>query len=130
MWASAATIGNCTCYCQRAFSGNRCQNCATGYLAPACQQCDVGYAEPNCMDACTSEAVSCNNNVIAPFPVGMYITGGKCVCVCKSNFAGEKCERCAAGYENFAAGCHEACTDPKISCYNNATSVSGVYPYC
>jgi hypothetical protein len=123
--------GNCTCACDLGWDGQRCTRCAAGYQGELCQVCAAGYYlyGSQCIDQCILNSVSCNGNALDT-PDGILNAGGLCVCKCKPNYDGAKCDRCKIGYEDYAGGCHDACTAPSISCSNNATAVSGKFPNC
>ena len=123
--------GNCTCECYFQRGGSKCEHCATGYTGTAdyCNLCAHGYEYspmPYCVDACVLVAVSCGGESFAD---SVTKIGGVCVCKCKAQYSGNRCEKCADGYADYPT-CHDNCTLTNVSCAHEATSVHGVFSNC
>ena len=104
----AGSAGSCTCRCLRGYAGARCDRCDMHF---------DGY--PDCRDNCTSRAVSCVDKFTITTEKLVNETdpdkSWTCPCSCLVGYAGEKCDRCADGYQNFPQ-CVDACTDTFVSC--------------
>uniref|UniRef100_A0A6J0UJV8 Laminin subunit alpha-4 n=1 Tax=Pogona vitticeps TaxID=103695 RepID=A0A6J0UJV8_9SAUR len=73
--------------CQRNTAGDHCEKCPDGYLG------DVTRGAPSFCQPCP-----CPLPLVANFAVSCYRKNGLVRCMCKENYAGPNCERCAPGY--------------------------------
>ncbi|NXX50388.1 LAMA4 protein, partial [Tricholaema leucomelas] len=73
--------------CQRNTTGQHCEQCPDGFIG------DVVSGVPTFCQPCP-----CPLPALANFAVSCYRKGGNVRCVCKENYAGPNCERCAPGY--------------------------------
>eukprot|EP01065_Artemidia_motanka_P030749 TRINITY_DN3683_c0_g1_i1.p1 TRINITY_DN3683_c0_g1~~TRINITY_DN3683_c0_g1_i1.p1 ORF type:complete len:1652 (+),score=593.74 TRINITY_DN3683_c0_g1_i1:81-5036(+) len=97
----------CVCECMDKYEGDKCDKCADGYVEfDTCRQCTV-------QNDCESDATYGEH----ADTVGSDSGRTKCVCNCKSNYAGDKCDECAEGHINYPQ-C-EKCTSAQ-HCSNHA----------
>ncbi|NXM80337.1 LAMA4 protein, partial [Oenanthe oenanthe] len=73
--------------CQRNTTGEHCERCADGFIG------DAAGGVPTLCQPCP-----CPLPQLANFAVSCYRKSGSVRCVCKENYAGPNCERCAPGY--------------------------------
>uniref|UniRef100_A0A8D0C9K3 Laminin subunit alpha-4 n=1 Tax=Salvator merianae TaxID=96440 RepID=A0A8D0C9K3_SALMN len=73
--------------CQRNTTGDHCEKCPDGYLG------DVITGAPSFCQPCP-----CPLPLIANFAASCYRKNGLVRCMCKENYAGPNCERCAPGF--------------------------------
>eukprot|EP01062_Namystynia_karyoxenos_P018281 TRINITY_DN16794_c0_g2_i1.p1 TRINITY_DN16794_c0_g2~~TRINITY_DN16794_c0_g2_i1.p1 ORF type:complete len:2177 (+),score=202.36 TRINITY_DN16794_c0_g2_i1:55-6531(+) len=112
---SNAQRTKCVCTCEERFTGERCESCSTrfhnepfncnkcaqGYITwPQCEECDVGAH-------CKGHATAVDSNT----------DNTDCVCTCRNQWTGAKCEVCPTQFEQLP-DCN-TCADGYI-----------VYPNC
>ncbi|NWV64755.1 LAMA4 protein, partial [Malurus elegans] len=73
--------------CQRNTTGQHCEQCPDGFIG------DAVRGAPTFCQPCP-----CPLPALANFAVSCYRKSGSVRCVCKENYAGPNCERCAPGY--------------------------------
>ncbi|NWW04153.1 LAMA4 protein, partial [Oreocharis arfaki] len=73
--------------CQRNTTGQHCEQCPDGFIG------DAVRGVPTFCQPCP-----CPLPALANFAVSCYRKSGSVRCVCKENYAGPNCERCAPGY--------------------------------
>ncbi|KAM5256538.1 laminin subunit alpha-4 [Ctenodactylus gundi] len=74
-------------HCQRNTTGEHCERCLDGYIG------DAFRGAPRSCQPCP-----CPLPHLASFAESCYRKNGAVRCVCKENYAGPNCERCAPGY--------------------------------
>ena len=118
-WHASSVSGNivagCVCECRKGYAGAKCDQCATNF---------ENY--PSCTEVTCTNVDNCHGH--ADTVSGTPSTG--CTCVCTSGFAGEQCNMCAAGYENYPT-CSLIQCNTNTDCSGHAASVTGtVYSGC
>ncbi|XP_065744712.1 laminin subunit alpha-4 [Phocoena phocoena] len=74
-------------HCQRNTTGEHCEKCLDGYIGDAIR------GAPRVCQPC-----ACPLPHVANFAESCYRKNGAVRCICKENYAGPNCERCAPGY--------------------------------
>ncbi|XP_062980837.1 laminin subunit alpha-4 [Elgaria multicarinata webbii] len=93
--------------CQRNTTGDHCERCPDGYLG------DVTRGAPSFCHPCP-----CPLPRVANFAVSCYRKNGVVRCMCKENYAGPNCERCAPGYYGSPLVIGSSCK--KCDCSGNS----------
>lgn len=133
---TSATV--CSCTCRNSWRGDRCETCPAYWNPdPDCVTCLPGYAGPNCDLRVCDVRVDCNDHALS-------VSGepGSCVCNCRNQWAGDKCQTCPSGVNaltdcdrcsgGFGPGvpvCEPACTNV-VDCNGHAATVGGFRPNC
>ena len=91
---SSFTRDRCLCgVCQNNWTGDQCENCPPQYDPIDCNSCATGLVGPDC--------IACNVNIhcgVGVSSVMLAPLGDSCVCSCRNQFSGERCEDCFAPY--------------------------------
>ncbi|NXG20283.1 LAMA4 protein, partial [Grallaria varia] len=93
--------------CQRNTTGQHCEQCPDGFIG------DVARGVPTFCQPCP-----CPLPVQSNFAVSCYRKSGSVRCVCKENYSGPNCERCAPGYYGNPLIIGSTCT--KCDCNGNS----------
>ncbi|KAG1688578.1 Laminin subunit alpha-2 [Nymphon striatum] len=96
--------------------GNNCEHCKDGYYRPIsvsieskrpCRKCDCRFFKGS-----TGQCVKDDSRMHEGMVTKFFQEPGSCIC--KNNFAGKKCQRCAPGFKNYPfctpCPCHHAGT--------------------
>ncbi|XP_051881021.1 laminin subunit alpha-4 [Pristis pectinata] len=94
--------------CQNNTTGDHCEKCIDGYIGDVVQ----GYYKSCQPCPCPLSVPSYN------FAVSCMIKADKLRCVCKENYAGSRCERCAPGYYGSPLAFQGSCK--KCNCNGNS----------
>ena len=129
--------GNCTCF--REFRGSDCQQCEQLNVNGQCAYCAPGYWGPSC-SLCPGSSVAptsgnranvtdvCSDNGQCD---GSGTNGGTGVCTCRTGWAGNACDACAAGFWGDVEEC-AACPGllPTQNPYGTGFSECNYHGFC
>ncbi|KAJ9454684.1 Laminin-like protein epi-1 [Diplonema papillatum] len=112
----------CRCSCFNGWSGEDCSVCdAEGFAGKSCNKCGEGrFGFPVCAQ-CVVERCSVGGTQ------AVAVEEDRCVCKCKTGFAGRKCERCleeVVGSECGLCGGHGPCDEIMLSSNRNETDAA------
>lgn len=95
------------CFCKAGYGGYECDRCIVGYI-----DINKGKGPLNCTESGKCKINSCGCDPVSSskdhcVPLGICNdTSGVVHCTCKEkNFAGQYCDECAPGYDNYQKGC-------------------------
>ncbi|XP_069742928.1 laminin subunit alpha-4 [Narcine bancroftii] len=94
--------------CQNNTTGDHCEKCIDGYIGD-----DVEGHYKSCQPCPCPRSVPSYN-----FAISCMIKADKLRCVCKENYAGSRCERCAPGYYGTPLSSQNICK--KCNCNGNS----------
>ena len=120
---------SCRCACRNQWSGANCQTCPPQFGGSDCNECASGKIGYPACGGCTVDG-SCSGHAVS---VATDATQTKCVCTCRNQWSGDRCDVCESHYSG--ADC-DACASGHIGydtcapctpvdhCSGHATSVT------
>ena len=120
---------SCRCACRNQWTGANCQTCPPQFGGSDCNECASGKIGYPACGGCTVDG-SCSGHAVS---VATDATQTKCVCTCRNQWSGDRCDVCESHYSG--ADC-DACASGHIGydtcapctpvdhCSGHATSVT------
>uniref|UniRef100_A0A8C6ZTL4 Laminin subunit alpha 3 n=1 Tax=Nothoprocta perdicaria TaxID=30464 RepID=A0A8C6ZTL4_NOTPE len=122
--------GSGRCYCKQNFQGESCEQCADGFYGfPSCVR--ILFTSPNPSDVVASDIIECSCDARGSVP---NTCGHRGQCLCHSNYAGLRCDRCAPGYYSYPScspcecsphGSHHGVCEPTVGQCECLTGFTG-----